>query len=377
VTDTVRIINNKYSSVAIHDAVNQPIFSESAFSIYLVSTSSNLNHSRLAAGFLSQQLCNVATSLKVGLCPIGGLSTTLVSENLQLEPQQVLLHCLLGGKLASTTQQPESAFANQSQVRKDVQGISTDALISYLRGKLPEYMVPQQYLFLDKLPLNANGKIDRSALRKLSESQVTEGGRKIVAPRTELERKLHSIWKDVLQIEEIGVDDDIFALGGDSIKSIQIVSRINKAGIWVTLKQVLQSLTIAKLAEVIASSDSLQKKAQQQKLPFMAINSDKRFEPFPVTTIQQAYLLGRMDVFELGNNPTHSYSELQVENLDTNQLRDSIQTMIEAHPMLRAVFDVENGTQRVLKDVPRYAVQAHDLSQLDAPSKQQQLLEIR
>jgi yersiniabactin nonribosomal peptide synthetase len=71
-----------------------------------------------------------------------------------------------------------------------------------------------------------------------------------------------------------------------------------------------------------------------------------RLEPFPITTIQQAYLFGRMEVFEFGNNPTHSYSEVQLDNLNVEKLQSALRKMVDYHEMLRAVFNGDENTQR-------------------------------
>ena len=147
--------------------------------------------------------------------------------------------------------------------------------MDFLRQRVPNYMVPTQYFFIDEFPLNSNGKIDRNALLKLAKSHSILESKTIIEARTDLEKKLLEIWKDVLGVENIGIDDDLFTLGGDSVKSIQIVSRINKAGIWVTLKQVLQSLTVSKLAEAIASNNSMREEKIAQLTPGLTVDKEK------------------------------------------------------------------------------------------------------
>lgn len=117
-------------------------------------------------------------------------------------------------------------------------------LKDYLSKKLPYFMVPAYYKELDAIPLNRNGKLDLSALPEpdLVNVHANEG------PRNEVEELILSIWQSVLNVTGIGIHDNFFDLGGDSVKAIQIVSRLFDAGYAVEIKQVLQHQTIAQLA---------------------------------------------------------------------------------------------------------------------------------
>src|SRR5271166_5486518 len=120
------------------------------------------------------------------------------------------------------------------------------ALKSHLRHSLPEYMVPELFVFLASLPLSPNGKIDRKALPEPREGDLFQEA--YVAPRTEKERRLAAIWSGLLGIERVGLDDNFFALGGDSIISIQMVSRAAQAGLSLTVRQVFEHQTLGALA---------------------------------------------------------------------------------------------------------------------------------
>ncbi len=96
-----------------------------------------------------------------------------------------------------------------------------------LKEVLPEYMIPSFFIQMDKLPLMPNGKIDKNALPNPDESEFSTGI-EYVGPRNEIEAKLVKIWQEVLQRENIGIKDDFFALGGNSLKGIKVVSQINK-----------------------------------------------------------------------------------------------------------------------------------------------------
>ncbi|MEH1827041.1 MAG: amino acid adenylation domain-containing protein [Nostoc sp.] len=132
---------------------------------------------------------------------------------------------------------------------------TVSVLRSFLKEKLPEYIVPSAIVTLKSLPLTPNGKIDRRALPEPEARTGIEND--IVLPRTPIEEKLTQIWEQVLRVEQIGIHDNYFELGGDSILSIQIISRAKVAGIELTIKQLFANQTIAQLATVAGTTKAL------------------------------------------------------------------------------------------------------------------------
>jgi acyl carrier protein len=107
--------------------------------------------------------------------------------------------------------------------------VSTTQLRTYLRGRLPEYMVPALFVTLDQLPLLANGKVDRRQLLELAQqAQPQQDAKEYVAPRTAAEEVLSDLWAEVLTVERVGINDDFFALGGHSLMATQLLSRVEK-----------------------------------------------------------------------------------------------------------------------------------------------------
>ncbi|MEB0191363.1 non-ribosomal peptide synthase/polyketide synthase [Pseudomonas sp. CCI1.1] len=119
-------------------------------------------------------------------------------------------------------------------------------LKAWLLGSLPEYMVPTHFIALPKLPVTANGKLDRKALPAPDAAQPQA----FVAPQGDLQTALAAIWSDVLGVEQVGQDDNFFELGGDSIISIQVVSRARQAGIRLSPRDLFQYQSIRSLALV-------------------------------------------------------------------------------------------------------------------------------
>ena len=133
-----------------------------------------------------------------------------------------------------------------------------EELRAYLKEKLPEYMIPAVFMFLEALPLSPNGKVNRAVLpapdTERPDLQVT-----FVAPRTETEQKLADIWAQILGIARVGVHDNYFDLGGASIQSLDIIARANDAGLPLALEMLFEFQTIAELATAIDAKRGEQK----------------------------------------------------------------------------------------------------------------------
>ncbi|WP_459206817.1 amino acid adenylation domain-containing protein [Pseudomonas sp. MLB6B] len=124
-------------------------------------------------------------------------------------------------------------------------GIEAAELQRQLQARLPDYLVPAHLLLLERLPLTANGKLDKRALPV--PGAVSRG---YVAPVGEVEQTLAEVWADVLKLERVGSTDNFFELGGDSILSLQIIARAKRRGLRITPKQLFEKQTIAQLAPV-------------------------------------------------------------------------------------------------------------------------------
>ncbi|MCW2569937.1 MAG: peptide synthetase, partial [Mycobacterium sp.] len=127
-------------------------------------------------------------------------------------------------------------------------GVTVGELRRFVSRRLPEFMVPATFVVLDRLPLTPNGKLDRARLPE----QVFTGG-VYRAPRSAAETVLAGVYAEVLGLDRVGVDDDFFALGGDSIRSVQVVSRARTQGIEVSPREIFECRTVAGLAEVARS----------------------------------------------------------------------------------------------------------------------------
>ncbi|MCU5331080.1 MULTISPECIES: non-ribosomal peptide synthetase [Bacillus] len=132
---------------------------------------------------------------------------------------------------------------------------NVDAWREYLKAKLPSYMVPSGFVVMEAIPLTANGKVDREALPMPEEKQINSES---VGPRNSNEQILTTIWKQVLGVKKVGIYDNFFEIGGDSILSIQIISQASQVGLKLTPKQMFECPTIAELAQVAIKTQGVQ-----------------------------------------------------------------------------------------------------------------------
>ncbi|MFE9456342.1 amino acid adenylation domain-containing protein [Streptomyces californicus] len=131
---------------------------------------------------------------------------------------------------------------------------TASALRERLRTRLPDYMVPNRFVFLGALPLAPNGKVDRKALPAPDTAPESTGG--FTAPRTETERVVADIWCEVLGLDQVGVHDDFHQLGGHSLHAFQIASRVTKRlDVEMTVRDIFNAPTVALLIEVLATGD--------------------------------------------------------------------------------------------------------------------------
>ncbi|MBN1888044.1 MAG: amino acid adenylation domain-containing protein [Thermoflexales bacterium] len=212
--------------------------------------------------------------------------------------------------------------------------ITSRELGDYVRHKLPDYMVPSAFVFLDVLPLTPSGKVDWRALPEPERGSREES---YVAPRNAVEELLATIWADVLRVEQVGVHDNFFELGGDSILSIQIVARANQAGLSITPAQLFQGQTLAELAPLASPSPAVQ---TEQGLVTGRL---------PLTPIQRWFLDQKWP------NPHHWNMALLLEaraRLNASWLEQALQRLVEHHDALRLRFEAgQSGWQQMNADL--------------------------
>ncbi|WP_434032432.1 non-ribosomal peptide synthase/polyketide synthase [Pseudomonas aeruginosa] len=234
-----------------------------------------------------------------------------------------------------------------------------ETLAAHLAASLPEYMVPAQWLALERMPLSPNGKLDRKALPKI---EAEDGLGEYVAPASEPERQLAAIWADVLGRERVGVTDNFFALGGDSIVSIQVVSRARQAGLQLSPRDLFQLQNIRKLAERCSAAAPV---AEPASVPDGAVlhnllPQQVQALPLPHERLEHLYSLSPMQqgMLFLGLNSPDAelyinQLSIAVDGLDPQRLQRAWSAVAQRHEVLRSGFlwlDQEEPLQFVLAD---------------------------
>ncbi|MER5734014.1 condensation domain-containing protein, partial [Streptomyces sp. NPDC002138] len=214
--------------------------------------------------------------------------------------------------------------------------LSTGELRAHLGGSLPDYMVPAVFVTLDRLPLTPSGKVNRRAL-PAPEVQTEQLGTEYTAPRDETERILADVWADVLGVERVGVHDNFFDLGGDSILTIQVVSRARQAlGASLSPRLLFEAPTVAQLAAAVAPEDAAPAGTD------LGIPAAPRDGLPPMSFGQQR--LWFLEDFNEGSTEYHSAAALRLTGpLDASALRAAVGDLVARHESLRTTFDVVGG----------------------------------
>ncbi|MEU7763695.1 amino acid adenylation domain-containing protein [Nocardia sp. NPDC049190] len=216
---------------------------------------------------------------------------------------------------------PSGAKALVSYVLPDAEtGVDTGELATFVGDRLPEYMVPAAIVVLDKIPLTPVGKLDRAAL-----PEPVFAARDFRAPVGEIEAIIAEVFAAVLGVERVGLDDSFFALGGDSILSIQLVSRAKARGVVFTPRDVFDHRTVAALAEIATHG----RETQQQRLselPGGAVGE------IPLTPVLAA-MLARGSSYQ---RFSQSMALRLPDGIDRETVVATIGAVFDHHDMLRA-----------------------------------------
>ncbi|HEX2092453.1 MAG TPA: amino acid adenylation domain-containing protein, partial [Longimicrobiaceae bacterium] len=213
---------------------------------------------------------------------------------------------------------------------------TTPELRGWLRERLPEYMVPAMFVELEAFPLTPSGKVDRRSLPAPEAGRArTEG---YVAPRTVVEERLAAIWEEVLGVESVGIHDNIFDLGGHSLRAAQIVARVREAiGVDLPMGSIFDAPTIAELATRVEESTPA---AEKPIPPLVRVPRDG---PLPLSLPQEAIWF-----FQELSPGMQSYN-FQVSlrfrgALDADVLERTLTEIVRRHEIFRTTFHAVDGT---------------------------------
>ncbi|MFS0581059.1 amino acid adenylation domain-containing protein [Brevibacillus sp. 179-C9.3 HS] len=263
-----------------------------------------------------------------------------------------------------------------AQASLQVKRFNSLQLSGFLSQKLPDYMVPTAFLLLNELPLSANGKVDRQALPTPDSLMRAKAEKAYTAPATPIETALAAIWCQLFDVERVGVTDNYFELGGDSLLATRLSALVrSKLGVELSLGRIFEKPTIAGLAQHVQML--MEQTEAASGLPAIVLAPQDRHQPFPLTDIQQAYWVGRSGVYALGHVSTHCYFEIEGQHLDLERVNRAWQRLIDQHEMMRAVILPDGWRQQILEQVPAYRIEVTDLRNSTAEEARAELQAIR
>ncbi|MEV2395949.1 amino acid adenylation domain-containing protein [Paenibacillus larvae] len=227
--------------------------------------------------------------------------------------------------------------------------IDTEKVKRELGRSLPDYMVPEYVVEMEKLPLTRNGKVDRKAL-PVPEKQG-EGSVSYEAPISGIEKKLAGMWSEVLGIDRVGVNDNFFYLGGHSLKMMSLSGRIQKEyGIKITMNQLFQYPTIKEFGTFLEDALGHGRFARNLDMRIPPVPSSSYYE---VSSAQKRlFLLNRIDNLGLSYNITAAF--LLEGDLNKQTVERCFRNLMERHEALRTSFILHDGDimQRIHEHIP-------------------------
>lgn len=216
--------------------------------------------------------------------------------------------------------------------------IKRSELKDHLLRDLPEYMVPSYFVFLDRLPLSANGKLNRKALPEPDLSEAAD--EKYIAPSNEMEERIAAMWREILGVEQIGVEQSFFSLGGNSLRAIALITEIQQQ-----LQFELSVRDMFRLQTIRRLSDFLQ---DAQKGSYAPIPRREDADGYPLSSAQKRlFVLNQLVPDDISYNLP---GVMSIDGrLDANRVEEVFRALITRHESLRTAFSLRSGepVQRV------------------------------
>ncbi|HVU69186.1 MAG TPA: condensation domain-containing protein, partial [Ktedonobacteraceae bacterium] len=299
------------------------------------------------------------------------------------------------GELESVLSQHPAVAQAVAQVREDRRGerrlvayvvpqpgqvVLPAELRQFLQQRVPDYMLPSSFLSLTQLPLTPHGKLDRQALPE-PDAGRPDLGKNYVAPRTPVEELLVSVWSQILGVANIGIHDNFFDLGGDSIRSIQIVARAQAFGLRFSVQQLFRHQTIAELVEAIGQAGETLEVLPRTK-PFELISAEDRAklpedieDAYPLAMLQTGMIYHMEATRDQPGAPDYHNPESYYYRMpfDLAAFQQAVDRAVQRHPVLRTSFDFTSFSeplQLVHKTVP-FIVEADDIRHYSSVEQEQ------
>ncbi|MGC0318835.1 amino acid adenylation domain-containing protein [Kitasatospora acidiphila] len=263
---------------------------------------------------------------------VGRIDRQVKVRGFRIEPGEVEARLIAHPEIAEAVVVAHADGGHKRLVAYIVVRGGVEVPVSVLRAHvgqaLPEYMVPQAFVVVERIPLTANGKVDRDALPAPSPAEAAEDGGARRAPGTEAEKVLAEAWCQVLGLAEVGIDENFFELGGDSIMAIRVASKVRQAGVTLSSGDVFDHQTIAELAEA-AGAGGAPVRAQQGPVT----------GEVPLTPIQHWFLQT--------HGPESHFNQSKLlrwhDKADPEALRDALSALAGHHDALRLRLEERDG----------------------------------
>ena len=285
---------------------------------------------------------------------LGRVDEQIKLRGFRIEPEEIEDTLLAGGEVAEAVVLKMS-HATQGEnllafcLMKPGQSFDADVLRARARARLPAYMVPGTILRVDHIPIAPSGKRDLAALVARNPVRTVTHAQ-YLGPRSHVEQVLASVWVYVLGVEQVGLDDDYFALGGDSLRSVQVTALAEKRHVRLSVEMLHRHPTIrtltAHLAEHATSAQSV-----HLTRPFELLRAQDReridanvVDAYPLNLLQEGMIYHRE--FRPKSAVYHAICSYTVDApFDLALMRQAVSELHDRHPLLRTSFDLTAFSQ--------------------------------
>ncbi|HEX6715819.1 MAG TPA: condensation domain-containing protein, partial [Pyrinomonadaceae bacterium] len=308
---------------------------------------------------------------------LGRLDHQIKFRGVRIEPAEIEAVLVAHPQIREAVVIPREDVPNDKRLVAYVTTSSPDAppsaneLRAYLRERLPEYMEPSAFVFLDEMPLTRNGKVNRQALPAPDTGRLDQSV-KVAAPRNDIERQLMELWCEVLMIDGFGTSEDFFELGGNSLLGTQLLARMRDTlGIDLPLRSLFERPTIAGLATEV---EEITRAKQTQEGP--RIERVSRDQELPLSFAQQRlWFIHQMD---RDSRAYHVRAGIRLRGeLNVKALEQTLNEIIRRHEVLRTRFTAVDGRPiQVIEPSLKIDLPVIDLRHLPGSEREQRAREI-
>lgn len=251
-------------------------------------------------------------------------------------------------------------------------------LLEHLKSHLPDYMIPNAFVFVKSIPLTPNKKVDRKALPEPDETAFLRT--QYVAANTSIEETLVGLWEENLQVEKVGVEDNYFSIGGDSIRSISLVAEAKQKGVHFSVKDLFSNPTIKSLAKVVTIGSQV---SEPEEVPPFSLVSEEELEYlkksyvddelediYPMSMAQQGMIFHSLQRKEM--SVYHDVIAYRIElDWHSEHFQQALGFLIQKHAILRTRFHLEGTSlMQVVFTHKAAEFEVQDISKLDSEEQE-------